>query len=131
MTRAAALGLVVLVLGLAGCEGQKQAIQDKLPPAQLQKEIQEDLPAARAQKAHGDTQAIAAAVKMYSVTFGTLPDSLEALTAPASVGGVTGGPFLRALPAPPPGWSPYRYEKRDDGSFIVTSAGEGATASAP
>ena len=124
------LALVALVLGLAACEDQKRAIQEKLPPAQMQKAIQEDLPAARAQKAQGDAQAIAAAVKMYSITFGTLPDSLEALTAPATAGGVTGGPFLSAVPTPPPGWSPFRYEKRDDGSFTVTSAGDGATVSA-
>ena len=45
--------------------------------------------------------------------------------------GVTGGPFLARVPAPPPGWSPYQLETRADGTVAVTSAGEGKTATAP
>ena len=112
------VALAALLLLLVACEQQKQAITETLPTA-------------RAEKARGDAQVIVAAVKMYSTTLGALPDSIEALTAPATVGGVTGGPFLGSVPTPPPGWSAYRYEKREDGTFQVTSAGEGMTVSAP
>ena len=114
----AVLALAVLVFALTACEGQKQAIQ-------------ETLPAAHADRARGDAQAIADAVKIYSVTFGKLPDSLDALTTASTIDGVTGGPFLRALPAPQAGWSPYQYEKRDDGTFVITAAGGGVSVSAP
>jgi hypothetical protein len=116
--RAALCVVAALVLALVGCEQQKQALL-------------EDLPAARQQKARGDAQSIMGAVKMYQTLFSELPESVEALTREQTVKGVTGGPFLARVPAPPPGWSPYRLETRDDGSFTVTSAGEGKTAAAP
>jgi hypothetical protein len=119
MTRRAlvALAVVVVVVG-AGCEQQKQAIL-------------EDLPAARQQKARGDAQSIVGAIKLYQTLFGELPESVEALTREQTVKGVTGGPFLARVPEPPPGWSAYRLEKRDDGAFTVTASGEGKTATAP
>src|SRR5215470_7420350 len=118
MGRLAPLAIVIVLIGFAGCEGQKQAVQ-------------EDLPAAHATKALGDAQAIAAAVKMYQTTFSTLPDSLVALSVQTTVDGVTGGPFLRAVPTPPANWSTYTYEKRGDGSFVITATGEGRAVSAP
>jgi hypothetical protein len=118
MARLAVLAIAIVGIALAGCEQQQQAVE-------------KDLPAAHAAKALGDAQAIAAAVKMYQTTFSALPDSLAALTLQTTVDGVTGGPFLRAIPAPPAGWSAYAYEKRADGSFAVTAAGEDGTVSAP
>jgi len=118
MMRGATLAVTMVLVVLVACEGQKQAIQ-------------EDLPAAHATKALGDVQAIAAALKMYQATFSALPDSLGALSVQTTVDGVTGGPFLRALPTPPASWSAYTYEKRGEGSFVVTAAGEGRTVSAP
>jgi hypothetical protein len=90
-----------------------------------QKAIERDLPASRVERARGDAQAVASAVRMYSATFGSLPDTLETLTTQTTKDGVSGGPFLRVLPTPPAGWSAYRYERKDDGTFSVTSAGEG------
>lgn len=118
MTKVGVLMLTVLVLGLAACENPKQAIQ-------------ETLPAAHADKARGDAQAIAAALRVYSVTFGKLPDALEALTTASTIDGVTGGPFLRVLPAPQAGWTPFQYEKRDDGNFVISASGGGVSVSAP
>jgi hypothetical protein len=118
MARPGVLAIAIVLMALAGCEQQQQAIQ-------------QDLPAAHATKALGDVQAIAAAVKIYQTMFSALPDSLASLTLQTTVDGVTGGPFLRAIPAPPAGWSSYAYEKRADGSFAVTAAGEGRTVSAP
>jgi Type II secretion system (T2SS), protein G len=119
MRRRAVVAIAVMaVLVVAGCEQQKQAIV-------------EDLPAARQQKARGDAQSIMGAVKMYQTLFGELPESVEALTREQTVKGVTGGPFLARVPEPPPGWSSYRLETRDDGTFRVSASGEGKTATAP
>jgi hypothetical protein len=69
---------------------------------------------------------------MYAAAFGTLPDSLAALTnRTIGTDGTRGGPFLRAIPAPPPGWSYYEYRRRDDGTFTITTAGEGRAVSVP
>ena len=119
MRRRIALALVVIAALVGpGCEQQKQAIL-------------EDLPAARQQKARGDAQSIVGAAKMYQTLFSELPESVDALTREQTVKGVTGGPFLARVPEPPPGWSPYRLEPRDDGTFRVTSAGEGKTVTVP
>ena len=116
--RTALVLLVLAALVGAGCERQKQALV-------------EDLPAARQQKARGDAQSIVGAAKMYQTLFGEPPESVDALTREQTVKGVTGGPFLARVPAPPPGWSPYQLETRADGTGAVTSAGEGKTATAP
>ena len=36
-----------------------------------------------------------------------------------TVGGVSGGPFLGSVPAPPAGWSPYQLTKEDGGRFTI------------
>ena len=119
MTARIALALVVVAaLAGAGCEQQKQAVV-------------EDLPAAHQARARGDAQSIAAAVKRYQQFFEELPASVEALTQEQTVKGVTGGPFLARVPQPPAGWSPYRIQPGDDGSFTIRSAGEGKAVSAP
>jgi hypothetical protein len=94
--------------------------------------VREDLPAARAERARADAQSIASAVGMYAATFGTLPDSLAALTSRTTASdGHSGGPFLRGIPAPPPGWAAYEYRKRDGDAFTITTAGEGLVISVP
>jgi len=112
------LALALAFVSLAACEGEKKAIE-------------EDLPATRATKARADTQQIARAVQLYQATFGTLPSSLDALTRAEVVGGVAGGPFLASIPAPPAGWTPYRYEKTGAQGFTVSTAGGGVTVTAP
>ena len=109
--RTVLVALLVLLLASA-CEREQKAIE-------------RDLPASRVERARGDAQTIAGAIRLYSTTFGALPDTLETLTTQTTKDGVSGGPFLRVLPTPPAGWSAYRYERKDDGTFSVTSAGEG------
>ncbi len=116
--RYAPLGLALALVALGGCEREQKAIQ-------------QDLPAARATKARADAQQIARAVRLYQATFGTLPESLDALTRAQTVSGVTGGPFLASIPAPPAGWTPYQYMKQGEDRFSVSSSGGGVTVSAP
>ncbi len=113
---AAALGLAVLVLD--ACEREQKAVE-------------QDLPAARATRARADVQQIAAAVQFYQATFGALPVSLDALTRAHTSGGISGGPFLASIPAPPAGWSPYQYARQGTDRFTVSSSGGGVSVSAP
>jgi type II secretion system (T2SS) protein G len=115
---AAALGLVLGFSGLAACEREQKAVQ-------------QDLPAARATRARADVQQIAAAVRLYRATFGALPVSLEVLTQAQTSGGTRGGPFLASVPAPPVGWTPYRYARQGTDGFTVSSSGGGVTVTAP
>ena len=119
MARAVAIFvLAALSLGLVACERE-------------QKGISTDLPAARATKARADAQAIASAVRQYQATLGALPESLDALLQAQTVSGVTGGPFLARIPAPPTGFTAYEYAKQGDINFTVTSSGGGVTVTAP
>jgi len=106
------------LLALASCEREE-------------KMIRQDLPAARQTKARSDAQQIARAVQVFQATFGALPESLDALTRAQTVGGVSGGPFLGSVPAPPAGWSPYQLTKQNSGQFTVSSSGGGLTVTAP
>ena len=77
---------------------------------------------AKMAKAYADERTLMAAISTYTVRFGQLPETLEALaTARRSDAG--GEPVLLALPKSPPGWSPYRYEKLPDGKFLISAAG--------
>ena len=113
-----ALALAFGLLALASCERE-------------QKMVQQELPAARQTKARSDAQQIARAVQGYQATFGALPGSLDALARAQTVGGVSGGPFLGSVPAPPAGWSPYQLMKQDGGRFTVSASGDGLTVTAP
>jgi hypothetical protein len=113
---ALALGLVFGLVALGACEREEKAVK-------------EDLPASRATKAQVDLQEIAKAVRLYQATFGALPSSLDHLTRPETIGGVTGGPFLARIPEPPAGWTPYEYARQGD-RFIVTASGGGMTVTA-
>ena len=118
MRSVAVLGTLVALLALGACEREQKAIE-------------KDLPAARIAKARTDVQAIAAAVRLHQASFGALPVSLEALTQAQTAGGVTSGPLLASIPAPPAGWSAYRYARQGADRFTVSSSGGGVTVSAP
>ena len=118
MRTVAALGVLVVLLALVACEREQKAIE-------------KDLPAARATKARADVQQIAAAVRLYQAGFGALPASLEALTQAQTSGGVTTGPLIASIPAPPAGWSAYQYTRQSADRFTVSSSGGGVTVSAP
>ncbi len=66
--------LAALLVALAGCEREKKAVK-------------EDLPAARVAKAQADAAAIASAIATYSATCSELPESLDDLVIPKTVGG--------------------------------------------
>jgi hypothetical protein len=74
---------------------------------------------------------LVSAISMYSATFGRLPRALADLTKAGTVGGITGGPFLKAIPTPPHGWSPYSYITKDDGTFTLSSKGDGTSVAFP
>jgi len=118
--RAVLVALLVVTL-TAACE----------QPQQVQKAVERDLPSARVERARGDAQAIAGAIHMYATNFGTLPEALDVLTRETTKDGVVGGPYLIVVPAPPSGWAEYRYERKADGTFVVTSAGDGTSVTAP
>ena len=118
MRAIAALGVLVVLLVLGACDREQKAIE-------------KDLPAARVAKARADVQQIAAAVRLYQASFGALPASLEALTQAQAAGGVTSGPLLGSIPAPPAGWSAYQYARQGADRFTVSSSGGGVTVSAP
>jgi hypothetical protein len=117
----AVLAVLLVVTLTAGCE----------QPQQVQKAVERDLPSARVERARGDARAIAGAVNMYATHVGTLPDALDELTRETTKDGVVGGPYLVVVPAPPSGWAEYRYERKADGTFAVTSAGDGTSVTAP
>ena len=86
---------------------------------------------ARIAKAQADARTLASAVSMYSATFGTIPAALSDLTAATTISGVSGGPFMKSIPAAPAGWSVYSYSSAADGTFTITSAGDSTSVSSP
>ena len=86
---------------------------------------------ARVAKAQADARTLGSAVSMYSATFGTLPTSLTDLTAATTISGVSGGPFIKSIPAQPAGWSTYAYSSATDGSFTISTSGDGTSVSIP
>jgi type II secretion system protein G len=94
---------------------------------------------ARIAKAQADARSLASAVSMYSATFGALPadpPGLDALTTPTTIGGVTGGPFMRTLPQLPAGWTgegtTYSYSvDLTTGTFTITASGDGTSVASP
>jgi hypothetical protein len=74
-----------------------------------------------------DTRAIEGAIVAYASQTGHLPGSLEDLTRTAvNDVGVTVGRFLSAVPTPPVGSPPYRYEITTHGKFRVTGEAHGS-----
>ena len=86
---------------------------------------------ARVAKAQADARTLASAVVVFSAHAGTLPAALTNLTSATTVNGVTAGPFIKPLPAPPTGWSAYTYTSATDGSFSITTAGDSTTVAVP
>jgi prepilin-type N-terminal cleavage/methylation domain-containing protein len=91
---------------------------------------------ARIAKAQADARTLGSAVSMYSATFGQLPISLTELAAATTIGGVTGGPFMRTIPVPPVGGNPtwpasYGYATGSDGTFTITASGDGTSVTIP
>jgi type II secretion system protein G len=91
---------------------------------------------ARIAKAQADARTLGSAVSMYSATFGQLPTGLAELTSQATIGGVTGGPFMRTIPLPPGGGNPtwpsaYSYTTSTNGTFTITAAGDGTSVTIP
>ena len=86
---------------------------------------------ARVAKAQADARTLGSAVSMYSATFGTLPANLTQLTAATTISGVSGGPFMKSIPAQPAGWSTYAYSSATDGTFTITTSGDGTNVNIP
>ena len=93
---------------------------------------------ARGAKARADLRAIASAVSMYYAHAGALPASFAELTTPVNnAEGVAAGPFIAAVPAPPPGgaptWTPYEagYTTTPEGRFSISASGDGINVTVP
>lgn len=81
---------------------------------------------ARIAKAKADTRALAGAVDLYRSHMDRLPSALEDLTQPATNRrGETLTAVFHILPTAPTGFTPYRYERRTDGTYAITTAGDG------
>jgi type II secretion system protein G len=90
---------------------------------------------ARIAKAQADTRSLASAVTIYAAHMEVLPPALSSLTqAVSNPQGQFAGPFMQVIPTPPANWtpSPYFYAFNTvAGTFQISAAGDGATASAP
>jgi type II secretion system protein G len=88
---------------------------------------------ARIAKAQADARTLVSAVSMYSATFGSLPASLANLTTAFTdtVTGISGGPFMRSVPAGPAGWGSYVYATGAGGTYTVTNSGDATTVTSP
>jgi type II secretion system protein G len=92
---------------------------------------------ARIAKAQADTRTLASMVSIYAAHMGSLPTALTDLTAPAVNGlGQSAGPFVAAVPVPPPGGSPawgaaYAYTSSTVGTYSITATGDGTTITVP
>ena len=86
---------------------------------------------ARIAKAAADARTLVSAVSMYSATFGTLPTALGDLTAATTINGVSGGPFMKSVPAAPAGWTAYSYTANPAGTYTVSASGDSTTISSP
>jgi prepilin-type N-terminal cleavage/methylation domain-containing protein len=80
-----------------------------------------------------DAKTISSAVSLYTAHMGTLPSSLNELTIPAvNTAGHTAGPFLELVPTPPSAaWTPYTLTPTANGTFTITTNGEGQTVTKP
>ena len=92
---------------------------------------------ARIAKAQADTRTLASSVSIYTAHMGTLPAALTALTAPAVNGlNQSAGPFVGAVPVPPPGGNPswaaaYAYTSGATGTFSISATGDGTVMVVP
>ena len=86
---------------------------------------------ARIAKAQADARTLASAVSMYSATFGSIPAALANLTVATTISGISGGPFMKSVPASPAGWTTYAYVSATDGTFTISASGDSSTVSSP
>ena len=86
---------------------------------------------ARLAKAQADSRTLVSAVSMYSATFGSLPAALTDLTVATTIGGMTGGPFMKSVPASPTGWTAYSYTANPDGTYTIAASGDSTTVTMP
>ncbi len=86
---------------------------------------------ARVAKAQADARTLASAVVVYSAHTGALPAALTDLSVATVVSGVSAGPFISPIPNQPTGWGAYTYATVSDGSFSITTTGDGATVRVP
>jgi type IV pilus assembly protein PilA len=93
---------------------------------------------ARVAKAQADTRTLASGISVYTAHMSALPAALTDLTTPQVNGlGQTAGPFIAAVPVPPPGGTPawpaaYAYAPVPaTGQFSVSASGDGTTISVP
>jgi prepilin-type N-terminal cleavage/methylation domain-containing protein len=93
---------------------------------------------ARIAKAQADTRTLASATSIFAAHMGLLPTALTDLSQQTTNGlGQVAGPFMGAIPVPPPGGSPtwpaaYNYAPNAaTGTFVISAAGDGTTVSAP
>jgi type II secretory pathway pseudopilin PulG len=87
----------------------------------------------RLAKAQADAHDLVAAVSAYSAHTGTLPPTLNQLTAQAgNRRNAVAGPFIAAVPTAPSGWSPYAYAP-DAATlqFSISTSGDGRTLKLP
>ena len=91
---------------------------------------------ARIAKTQADLRATASAVSMYQAHTGNLPAALTDLTVTVTnAQNQTGGPFMNSLPVAPTGgsptWSAYALSTNANGTFSLSSSGDGTTISVP
>ena len=87
---------------------------------------------ARISKAQADVRAMASSVSMYAAHYGVVPASLVNITTSGiNAQGATSGAFMAAVPAPPATWATYVYASALDGTFTISSTGDGTTAMVP
>ena len=77
---------------------------------------------ARLAKVQADERTLASAVVVYSAHTGQLPAALTDLTAAVLANGISAGPFINPVPAPPGDWTAYLYTPAADGTFTIASS---------
>jgi hypothetical protein len=83
-------------------------------------------------KAKADTHSLANAVRRFHVHMGRLPVSLDELVQPAkNKRGETMNPVVHFLPTAPGTYTPYKYVRRADGTFTVSTSSSGVEITAP
>ena len=87
----------------------------------------------RLAKAQADSRTLASAIGVYSAHMGTIPSTLTQLTTVATNGqGLSAGPFVATVPAPPGGWSSYTYTPNTSaGTFTIVTSGDGTSVTIP
>jgi hypothetical protein len=87
---------------------------------------------ARIAQATAGARQLSSAIVAYVSHIGRPPMNLSTLTSPATnPQGQSAGPFIDRLPTPPCGWTEFRYEYHPDGTFGITTTGEGVTVKEP